>query len=169
MYAGKIRLVGTENGVGVRHAGEMGAGVGGFTLSADGRLEHSGITTSDAAIVMSTTAEVNNSGVIYSSGDLRIQSDSHIEQSGIAGALHSITLDAQGNIASTSSAILAAGVNSQGVLQSSNKTADINIVAQGDVDLQGQQTALNDIRMSGEAITLRNSTPIVRWLISSCT
>ncbi|MEY0536478.1 filamentous hemagglutinin N-terminal domain-containing protein, partial [Providencia rettgeri] len=37
MYANKIRLVGTDKGVGVRNAGELGAAVGDVVLSVDGR------------------------------------------------------------------------------------------------------------------------------------
>ncbi|HBV39561.1 MAG TPA: filamentous hemagglutinin, partial [Erwinia sp.] len=42
MYANKITLTGTEKGVGVRNAGELGASVGELKLSVDGRLENSG-------------------------------------------------------------------------------------------------------------------------------
>jgi len=42
MYANKITLTGTEKGVGVRNAGELGAGAGELRLTVDGRLENSG-------------------------------------------------------------------------------------------------------------------------------
>lgn len=42
MYAGKIRLMGTETGVGVHNAGDIGATAGNVVLTADGRIENSG-------------------------------------------------------------------------------------------------------------------------------
>lgn len=42
MYAGKIKLVGTEAGVGVRNAGNIGASAGEVVVTADGHLENSG-------------------------------------------------------------------------------------------------------------------------------
>lgn len=42
MYAGKIHLIGTEAGLGVRNAGSLGASVGEFTLTNDGQLINTG-------------------------------------------------------------------------------------------------------------------------------
>ena len=42
MYANKIQLVGTEHGVGVRNAGDIGAQAGELTVTVDGRLENTG-------------------------------------------------------------------------------------------------------------------------------
>ena len=47
MYAGKIFLVGTEAGLGVRSAGAIGAAAGGLVLRADGRLENIGTIQTD--------------------------------------------------------------------------------------------------------------------------
>ena len=50
MYAGKITLVGTEAGVGVRNAGQIGASAGDVILTTDGRLQNSGRITSTAGL-----------------------------------------------------------------------------------------------------------------------
>jgi filamentous hemagglutinin family protein len=42
MYAGKIHLIGTEAGVGMRNAGSLGASAGEVTISIDGQLINSG-------------------------------------------------------------------------------------------------------------------------------
>lgn len=41
MYANKIRLIGTEDGVGVHNAGNIGAQAGTLVVTADGRIENS--------------------------------------------------------------------------------------------------------------------------------
>jgi filamentous hemagglutinin len=48
MYAGKIRMIGTETGVGVRNAGNIGAQAGSVIVTADGRIENSGKISSGA-------------------------------------------------------------------------------------------------------------------------
>nr|WP_161988060.1 hemagglutinin repeat-containing protein [Variovorax guangxiensis] len=61
MYAGKITLVGTEAGVGVRNAGHIGAGAGGLVVTAAGRLENKG-TLEGAKVALSSAADIDNRG-----------------------------------------------------------------------------------------------------------
>ncbi|EFJ1832238.1 filamentous hemagglutinin N-terminal domain-containing protein, partial [Escherichia coli] len=75
MYAGKIRLVGTETGVGVRNAGHIGAQAGAVTLTADGRIENSGSISAKTDVHLATTRELHNSGSVYAGQDTQIQSD----------------------------------------------------------------------------------------------
>ncbi|WP_331251359.1 MULTISPECIES: hypothetical protein [Photorhabdus] len=51
MYANKIKLVGTEQGVGVRNAGPLGAQAGNLMLNTNGHLTNSGIITASAVVV----------------------------------------------------------------------------------------------------------------------
>ncbi|KAF1005598.1 MAG: 16S rRNA endonuclease CdiA [Luteibacter sp.] len=93
MYANKIRLLGTEAGVGVRNASELATQGGDFTITQAGRLELTGKTTSTgrldaqaAAIANSgsfaagtdlvarTTGAVDNSGTIYATGNATLAS-----------------------------------------------------------------------------------------------
>ena len=62
MYAGKIRMVGTESGVGVRNAGALGAQAGSVTLTADGRIENSGTLRAREDATVRTAGEFSNSG-----------------------------------------------------------------------------------------------------------
>lgn len=64
MYAGKITLVGTEAGVGVRNAGDIGAGSGSLVVTADGRLENIGALHAGRIEVRSGGADVENRGTI---------------------------------------------------------------------------------------------------------
>ena len=95
MYAHKITLVGTEAGVGVRNAGQIGAAAGDVVITADGRLLNSGQIASAASIditsggltnsgtliaqshaVLNSTADVSNTGVLAAGADLSVSANS---------------------------------------------------------------------------------------------
>ncbi len=62
MYANSIHLVGTQAGVGVRNAGQIGAAAGQVSISADGRIENSGTVSGQNTTLAANT--VANTGVI---------------------------------------------------------------------------------------------------------
>jgi filamentous hemagglutinin len=164
MYANKIHLVGTEDGVGVRHAGEIGAGLGGFTLSADGRVENTGQINSTANIAIHTSGDVDNTGTVYAGKDASITSALTINQTGIVAAYDEVSLTATGHITSNATSLTVAGIDDNGVFKdpatpsSTPATAStITLEAQGNIDLQGQQIALDDLNVTGENITLDNN------------
>ncbi|WP_281661652.1 two-partner secretion domain-containing protein, partial [Microvirgula aerodenitrificans] len=88
MYAGKILLVGTEHGVGVRNAGEIGAGVGDVTLTAAGMLENRGRITAAGTVGVDSDAGIVNHGTVYAQGDSRLSTRGDIDNRGliVAGA-----------------------------------------------------------------------------------
>ena len=88
MYAGKILLVGTEHGVGVRNAGEIGAGVGDVTLTAAGLLENRGRITAAGTVGVDSDAGIVNHGTVYAQGDSRLSTRGDIDNRGliVAGA-----------------------------------------------------------------------------------
>lgn len=90
MYAGKIRLIGTEAGLGVRNAGEIGAGAGEIVVTADGRLTNTG---SMAAVgdIRIDALETSNRGLISSAQTLDIttasldNANTHADDLGLEG------------------------------------------------------------------------------------
>ncbi|SFQ75401.1 filamentous hemagglutinin, partial [Variovorax sp. OK605] len=62
MYANKIALIGTEAGLGVRNAGNIGAGAGGLVVTAAGRLENIGTLEGQSVQLASTASDIDNRG-----------------------------------------------------------------------------------------------------------
>lgn len=95
MYAGKIALVGTEAGVGVRNAGHLGASVGEVAITVDGRLENSGRLIGATDIRIDSTGSIGNSGTIFSQGSVALGSQNALENRGTIAATNDLLLTAK--------------------------------------------------------------------------
>ncbi|HHA2818385.1 hemagglutinin repeat-containing protein [Stenotrophomonas maltophilia] len=82
MYAGKIRLVGTEAGVGVRSAGQMVADAGDFILTQAGDVRLNGRTAAAGRLQIETDGDLKADGTQYAQGDLQIRA----RQASLAGS-----------------------------------------------------------------------------------
>ena len=82
MYAGKIRLVATEQGVGVRNAGTIGASAGNVQLTADGRIINSGQITASVDVAITGNDDVENEAVIAADQDLSINATGQLRNTG---------------------------------------------------------------------------------------
>ncbi|MET3653919.1 two-partner secretion domain-containing protein [Dyella japonica] len=82
MYANKIQLLGTEYGVGVRNAGNLGAQAGDLVVTADGRLENTGSLQSQADTTITASGGVSNSGTISATNTLSITTPQDVDNSG---------------------------------------------------------------------------------------
>ena len=91
MYANKIFLVGTEQGVGVRNAGEIGAQAGELAVTVDGRLENLGKLQSKADVRLSSQGGIANAGVISASRELTLATEADLDNSG--GVLNAGRID----------------------------------------------------------------------------
>jgi filamentous hemagglutinin family protein len=116
MYAGKITMVGTEAGVGVRNAGNIIASAGEVVITPDGRLVNTGqiISHGDADIA---AGGVINKGKAYARGSMRVVTHAGIENTGLIGAQVDTTLRAlgeQGDIVSELGSYLLAGLMPDG-------------------------------------------------------
>jgi len=79
MYAGKIALIGTEHGLGMRNAGHIGAQAGELVVTADGRLENVGTMQSRDAVRIAARAGVTNAGTISAARELLIHTPAEID------------------------------------------------------------------------------------------
>ncbi|WP_368543625.1 two-partner secretion domain-containing protein [Enterobacter soli] len=133
MYAGKIRMVGTERGVGVRNAGAMGAQAGNVTLTADGRIENSGtVRASDSASVQ-TAGEFANSGVLTAANNVSARAAS---------------------LTSSKESVLAAGVKSDGKLA---QAGDLTLTTSGRLSAHGQTLAGGNLTAKGQGVDVSGS------------
>jgi filamentous hemagglutinin len=164
MYAGKIHLIGTEAGLGVRNAGTLGASIGEFTITNDGQLINTGHISAQGAASLTTTGSLDNTGgTLAANGPLTVQASALTNTGGnIASA---------GDMAVTTGAV----VNTGGTLQadghlslsSTSLTGDGDILAQGnlaittqgDVSNTGRMLANGDLQFTTDG-TLTNSNKI---------
>ncbi len=144
MYAGKIFLVGTEAGLGVRNAGTLGATAGNLTIDNNGWL--------------------SNSGTVHASGNTRITTKGDIANtgSGFIAAQGNTTLDAQSagsQITQDATASLMAGVDRQGnVGNGAGNSGNLQATATGAMALQGQIASGGDTTLSAAQMDLSRAT-----------
>ena len=86
MYANKIRLVGTEAGVGVNSLGNLSAQAGDFTLDNQGQITLAGSTTASGNLTINGNTGITNSGTLYSQQAAQLTTTGDINNTGrIAG------------------------------------------------------------------------------------
>lgn len=124
MYAGAIKLVGTEAGVGVKLDGKLAASGGDIQLDANGHLSMAQASASGAVDI--TAASLDAHGPVYAGTTLKAKTKGELNNRKTLAARNSITLASNGQL--TNSGIIEAGVN-----------ADNTRNAGGDVTLDSEQ------------------------------
>ncbi|MBT2375601.1 hemagglutinin repeat-containing protein, partial [Pseudomonas fluorescens] len=123
MYAGAIRLVGTEAGVGVKLDGTLAASGGDIQLDANGHLSMAQAAASGAVNVKA--ASLDAQGPIYAGTALDVQTQGDLNSRKTLAARDSITLSSGGQL--TNNGIIEAGVNAD---NTRNATGDASLTAQ---------------------------------------
>jgi filamentous hemagglutinin len=123
MYAGAIKLVGTEAGVGVKLDGNLAASGGDIQLDANGHL--SLVQTSAAGAVNVKAASLDARGPVYAGTVVNVQTQGNLTNQQTLAARDSIALTAGGVL--TNNGIIEAGVNAD---TSRNANGDVNLNAQ---------------------------------------
>jgi filamentous hemagglutinin len=123
MYAGAIKLVGTEAGVGVKLAGNLAASAGDIQIDANGHLSLA--QASAAGAVNVKAASLDARGPVYSGTVVNVQTQGNLTNQQNLAARDSIALTAGGVL--TNNGIIEAGVNAD---TSRNANGDVNLNAQ---------------------------------------
>ncbi|CAM3889789.1 hemagglutinin repeat-containing protein [Ectopseudomonas alcaliphila] len=152
MYAGKIKLVGTEAGVGVRNAGQIGAMAGEVVISADGKLQNLGTVSSAGDTQLVSTQAIDNSGSLYAKGDMRLSSQGSIKNNGVVAAQGNTHLQAD-RVQSGRDSLLAAGIDALG---NAKGAAELKIEAR-QVAANGQNHASGKLDVQGDSLDLSHS------------
>ena len=186
MYAGKIHLIGTEHGLGVRNAGHIGASADALVINEKGNIVNKG--TLSAAQEMTVNAEqgIENRGkfetktqniaihsgaylhqdgkIIARQGKINITAKNAIKQSGETVAKGKIDYQAA-NINATTSSVIATGVTTvqtaQGEMRQlepqSAQGATLTIRAEQFTQLAGQNFSSGAMHITAPTINLDNS------------
>ncbi|MBL5980374.1 hemagglutinin repeat-containing protein [Comamonas sp. NyZ500] len=158
MYAGKIFIVGTESGLGVRNSGLLQAGSGSLTLNSEGWLNNSGsIQSTSSDVVVNTRGAVEQSGAIYGGGNVQLSSQASQAHSGTVAASGDVSIQAAGagaQIQARDATVWAAGLQTDGRL-----LGDKNLSVHADAQLQtsGQALATRNVQMRAASLDLSSS------------
>ncbi|MDN0128018.1 hemagglutinin repeat-containing protein [Yersinia massiliensis] len=153
MYAGKIRLIGTESGVGVRNAGEIGASAGDITITADGMLVNSGQINSAQQLAVKTSGEIENAGVLYAQGNTQLTTAGKLSNTGTLAAAGDTSLRAS-EVNSSRNSVLGAGVKSD---SSRITSGTLRVEASGKLLAQGKNISGTAQHFTGQSLDLSGS------------
>ncbi|WP_434524875.1 hemagglutinin repeat-containing protein [Photorhabdus asymbiotica] len=152
MYAHKILLIGTEAGVGVRNAGDIGVPAGEVRVTADGRIENRGTISSREALQLTSTAGIDNQGKLLSQSAVTLQTGGPLHNRGRIEARGDITATAQ-TIHSDRHSVWAAGLDDNG---NTTRPGSLTLTAQ-QVQAHGKNLATNTLNIHGQQIDLSGS------------
>ena len=158
MYAGKIHLIGTETGLGMRNAGTLGASVGEVVVSVDGTLTNSGQLSSTGDTRIDARGGIDNAGTLYAEGQVRLSTQGNISNSATIAAQGDATLLANGatsQISSTAGSLIAAGLTPNGTLTT---TGSLNLSATAGQLINGQLAAGDSLSLHGSNLNLTGAT-----------
>ncbi|WP_409297469.1 hemagglutinin repeat-containing protein [Pseudomonas sp. KCJK8993] len=124
MYAGAIKLVGTEAGVGVKLDGKLIASGGDIQLDANGQLRMVEATAEKGAVVIKAQG-LETQGAVYAGTDLKVQTQGDLNNHSTLAAAHRVDLGSAGQL--NNRGIIEAGVNLD---NSRNPGGDVTLTAQ---------------------------------------
>lgn len=153
MYANKIRLKGTESGVGVHNAGSIGASAGDVVVNADGTLTNTGSIKASENLQLIAQEAVNNQGQLYAAGNTDVSAKNGLFNTGQIAAAQHTTLSAA-SISSSSESALAAGMAANGTLSGAG---NLTLNSRGELKANGQNLAANQLNVQATAIDLSGS------------
>ncbi|UVL74223.1 two-partner secretion domain-containing protein [Pseudomonas protegens] len=123
MYAGAIKLVGTEAGVGVKLDGKLIASGGDIQLDANGQLRMAEVTAEKGAVAIKA-GSLEAQGAVYAGTELKVQTQDDLNNHNTLAAANSINLGSGGQL--NNQGIIEAGVNLD---NSRNPNGDVTLTA----------------------------------------
>jgi filamentous hemagglutinin len=175
MYGDRIRLVGTEAGVGVNSGGAIVAGSGNLVIDSMGKLTLSGVARAGAGIALHGADGVVNDGVVSAGGDLTITGAgiastgtlaAGVDAAGAVGKSGNLTMTVSGRLGATGSNIAGGQLALDGASldlsgAATEAGADMKLTARhGDIGLGARTVAAGNMALTAKAGTVRNGAAI---------
>ncbi|WP_420914369.1 filamentous hemagglutinin N-terminal domain-containing protein [Actinobacillus equuli] len=186
MYSGKVHLIGTEQGLGVRNAGHIGASSENIKIDSQGRIvnqglmsgenqaelsakqgieNHGKLETKQGNIVLTSQADIQQHGsIVARQGNIQQRAVNGIRQSGETVAKGKISFDAD-HIEAGESSLIAAGVDIQSSKQGETRQLsaqadngkDIHITTRQQAVLNGKNIASGTLQIKTDKADLNKS------------
>ncbi|MFJ2994936.1 hemagglutinin repeat-containing protein, partial [Pandoraea sp. NPDC087047] len=151
MYAQRIFLVGTENGVGVSNKGVIAAQAGDLTLTTQGKLVNTGKTEASGNLAVNARDGVDNQGNVYAGRSADVRTGGALENRGLLSAADNVSAQAASVV---SDGTLGAGIDANG---QATLTGNLSVTASGKVTATGRNVARGDLSITGSALDLSGS------------
>lgn len=152
MYAGKIRLVATEQGVGVSNKGTLGTQAGNITINANGDIVNSGTVNAGQDLLLGGK-KVDNSGTLFAQRDQSTTASDEVTNTGLIAAKGNTSVRGA-TIRNSKGAAIAAGMKTDGTLADSG---NLTLTSDGKLASHGQALAGGDLNASASQIDLSGS------------
>ncbi|WP_310649320.1 hemagglutinin repeat-containing protein [Pectobacterium aroidearum] len=152
MYAGKIRLVATEQGVGVSNKGTLGSQAGDITINANGDIVNSGTVNAGQDLLLGGK-KVDNSGTLFAQRDQSTTASDAVTNTGLITAKGNTRVSGA-SIRNSKGAAIAAGMKTDGTLANSG---NLTLASDGKLTSKGQALAGGDLNASASQIDLSGS------------
>ncbi|GAB2895410.1 hemagglutinin repeat-containing protein [Paraburkholderia jirisanensis] len=160
MYAGKIRLIGTETGVGVNSAGTIASQAGDLQLSSQGKITLSGTTSASGNVSIAAAGDISNTGSIYATQNTALSSQGLVSNSGTVAAFGDTSIaGARVNSTGALGAGIDANVNVSG-------SGSLTVTGTGAVSTTGQQMAGSNLALSGSSIDMTGAQTLAKGNVS---
>lgn len=150
MYANKIRLVGTEQGVGVNSQGVLSAS-GDITMTNDGKVQLANQIIAGGNLTVSASDDISSQGTLYGTGNTQIRTQGNLANTGLVSAGTDANLEAQ---AIYSTGTLAAGVKADGTL---GTTGALTIRVKDTLTTHGDNLSAGSMDVTAGTMDLTNS------------
>ncbi|MBB2919324.1 filamentous hemagglutinin [Cupriavidus alkaliphilus] len=151
MYANKILLASTEQGVGVSSPGVLAAQAGDLTLTAQGKLVLGGQTNAGGSLAITARDGIDQSGITYGAQSVSVSTGGTVSNSGTLAARQGLQIVADG-IASTGT--LGAGVDADGTV---DQRGDLTLSTTGTISATGRNVAGGNASVQGASVMLAGS------------
>ena len=151
MYANKIRLLGTEAGVGVNSLGIIATRAGDINIDNQGLITLAGSTSATGNVAINGAAGTINTGTLSGQQAIQITDQGNISNSG--------NIYTQGNLGINganinSSGTLGAGIASDGT---ASRNGALTLTATNRIDATGQNLSSSDISLTAATLNLAKS------------